>query len=118
RYAGLHVFGVVSQEPMMLRDPPWALIVVALLDSLPCRAAQPPVPPKEIDFFESKVRPVLADQCFRCHSGEKHKGGLRLDSRAADGSGRPRSRLGSQSSRCVHPRGTGSKGPAAEPARL
>jgi Protein of unknown function (DUF1553)/Protein of unknown function (DUF1549)/Planctomycete cytochrome C len=37
------------------------------------------------DFFEKKIRPVLVDQCFRCHS-QKHKtrkGGLRLDSREA-----------------------------------
>jgi Protein of unknown function (DUF1553)/Protein of unknown function (DUF1549)/Planctomycete cytochrome C len=34
------------------------------------------------DFFESKVRPVLVEHCFQCHSaGAKAlKGGLRLDS--------------------------------------
>ncbi len=34
-------------------------------------------------FFEAKVRPVLVDQCYRCHSAEggKPKGGLRLDTR-------------------------------------
>jgi len=34
------------------------------------------------DFFESKVRPVLAEHCYQCHSaGAKAlKGGLRLDS--------------------------------------
>jgi hypothetical protein len=35
------------------------------------------------EFFESKVRPVLAENCFSCHGPEKQKGGLRLDSRAA-----------------------------------
>jgi hypothetical protein len=34
-----------------------------------------------LEFFETKVRPVLADNCFSCHSGEKHKGGVRLDRR-------------------------------------
>ena len=34
-------------------------------------------------FFESKIRPVLAETCFRCHGGEKTSGGLRVDSRAA-----------------------------------
>ena len=34
-----------------------------------------------LEFFESKVRPVLAERCFRCHGPEKQKGGLRLDSR-------------------------------------
>ena len=39
-------------------------------------------PSKEaLQFFESKVRPLLAEHCWSCHSGEKHKGGLQLDSR-------------------------------------
>ncbi|HYR43298.1 MAG TPA: PSD1 and planctomycete cytochrome C domain-containing protein [Terriglobia bacterium] len=32
------------------------------------------------EFFESKIRPVLAQQCYACHTDEK-MGGLRLDSR-------------------------------------
>jgi cytochrome c553 len=36
-----------------------------------------------VRFFENKVRPVLAEQCFRCHGADKQKGKLRLDSRAA-----------------------------------
>ncbi len=35
------------------------------------------------DFFEKSVRPVLVEHCFKCHAGDKQKGGLRLDSRAA-----------------------------------
>jgi hypothetical protein len=34
-------------------------------------------------LFESKVRPVLAQSCVKCHGGKKARGGLRLDSRAA-----------------------------------
>ncbi len=34
-------------------------------------------------FFESKIRPVLAGTCFRCHGGERTAGKLRVDSRAA-----------------------------------
>ncbi|HVW02719.1 MAG TPA: DUF1549 domain-containing protein, partial [Planctomycetaceae bacterium] len=34
-------------------------------------------------FFEQHIRPVLVERCHRCHAGEKHKGGLRLDSREA-----------------------------------
>jgi len=33
-------------------------------------------------FFESKVRPLLVKHCYECHSGEKTKGGLALDTRA------------------------------------
>jgi hypothetical protein len=32
-------------------------------------------------FFESKVRPVLVEHCHECHSGEKTKGGLALDTK-------------------------------------
>jgi hypothetical protein len=32
------------------------------------------------DFFETRVRPVLAKNCFACH-GASHMGGLQLDSR-------------------------------------
>ena len=34
------------------------------------------------DFFESKVRPILATECFSCHT-DSQLGGLRLDSRDA-----------------------------------
>ena len=41
--------------------------------------------PKGIEFFEQKIRPILADNCFKCHShsADKIKGGLVLDSRDA-----------------------------------
>ena len=35
------------------------------------------------EFFEAKVRPVIANRCLDCHGSEKSKGGLRLDSRDA-----------------------------------
>lgn len=36
-----------------------------------------------IEFFETKIRPVLVQRCYECHSAEANKseGGLRLDSR-------------------------------------
>lgn len=40
-------------------------------------------PPDQIQFFETKIRPVLTQHCVRCHGSEKSKNGLRLDSRAA-----------------------------------
>lgn len=33
------------------------------------------------DFFEAKIRPVLAETCFRCHGDAKTSGELRVDSR-------------------------------------
>jgi len=35
-----------------------------------------------IEFFERKVRPLLAQRCLECHSGDHAKGSLRLDSKA------------------------------------
>ncbi len=39
--------------------------------------------PEQLEFFEKKIRPVLAEHCAKCHSAtsEKLKGGLLLDSR-------------------------------------
>lgn len=41
----------------------------------------------DVAFFESKIRPVLAENCYKCHSASaaadgKLKGGLQLDTRA------------------------------------
>ena len=49
-----------------------------------CAAPQPPTR-AQLDFFESKIRPVLSEHCYKCHSAaaEKVKGGLLLDSRDA-----------------------------------
>ena len=35
-----------------------------------------------IEFFEKKIRPVLAESCYDCHGEKKQKGGLRLDTKA------------------------------------
>jgi hypothetical protein len=34
-------------------------------------------------LFESRIRPVLVDTCFKCHGGKKVSHGLRVDSREA-----------------------------------
>jgi hypothetical protein len=38
---------------------------------------------EQIEFFESKVRPLLVQHCYECHSGKSEilQGGLRLDGR-------------------------------------
>ena len=43
------------------------------------------VEPDGIGFFEQKIRPVLVQECYGCHSAgaKKVRGGLRLDTRAA-----------------------------------
>jgi hypothetical protein len=45
--------------------------------------AEEKLDPKGLEFFESKVRPVLVEHCYKCHSheSEKLKGNLYLDTR-------------------------------------
>jgi hypothetical protein len=46
--------------------------------------AQSPAPdsPGSVEFFEKKIRPILADHCYNCHSADtKPSGGLRVDDR-------------------------------------
>src|SRR5258706_6488002 len=42
-----------------------------------------PVCGDDFEFFEKKIRPVLAERCYKCHSreAEKLKGELLLDSK-------------------------------------
>ena len=55
---------------------------IALFVAWPAAAAEP-VPKEGVAFFEKKIRPVLAKNCFSCHSGSvQARGGLRLDTRA------------------------------------
>jgi mono/diheme cytochrome c family protein len=56
-----------------------ALFVVSVMLPAVSFAAAPPAA-DELEFFESKIRPLFAEHCYSCHSaGEKIKGGLRLD---------------------------------------
>ena len=40
---------------------------------------------EKLDFFEKKIRPVLVEHCYECHSADSKaiKGGLRVDSKEA-----------------------------------
>src|SRR5262249_32037307 len=54
--------------------------------------------PDQIDFYQTKVRPLLNSQCLMCHNNEKRTNGLSLESREALLTG-------------------GNRGPAAEPGK-
>jgi cytochrome c553 len=42
------------------------------------------ITPAQLEFFEAKIRPVLAENCYSCHNSvDKKKGDLALDHRAA-----------------------------------
>ena len=60
------------------------LALSAAAGGFSAQAAVNAAPSKEqLDFFESKVRPILSGKCYKCHSLEenKSKGGLTLDTR-------------------------------------
>ncbi len=62
-----------------LKGPALAVATGMLLLALPARAADAP---DGLEFFEKKIRPLLAEHCYECHAtGQKTKGGLNLDSR-------------------------------------
>ncbi len=56
-------------------------IAAALCTGLCAVAGAAPPDAAQLQFFESEIRPLLADHCYRCHShrAEKLKGGLYLD---------------------------------------
>ncbi|HXJ59904.1 MAG TPA: PSD1 and planctomycete cytochrome C domain-containing protein [Verrucomicrobiae bacterium] len=61
-----------------------ALGAATLLSGNPLVAAPAPkLSAQDAAFFESKIRPVLVENCYKCHSqgAEKVKGGLLLDTR-------------------------------------
>jgi hypothetical protein len=36
---------------------------------------------EQVEFFEKKIRPILVERCYECHSGSESNGGLRFDDR-------------------------------------
>src|SRR2546426_5276733 len=62
------------------------LLAIAVLGCLGAALAhgQDPIAitPQQAEFFEKRIRPVLADNCFSCHGPKKQQSGLRLDSLA------------------------------------
>jgi hypothetical protein len=59
--------------------------VALILALLPAGSApaQDAASPEPLELFEKKVRPLLHQQCQKCHGAEKQKGGFRVDSRSA-----------------------------------
>jgi Protein of unknown function (DUF1553)/Protein of unknown function (DUF1549)/Planctomycete cytochrome C len=64
------------------------LILLSLLLARPVRASEPEkaTDPRDVEFFETRIRPVLVESCYQCHSAsaqanKKLRGGLLLDTR-------------------------------------
>src|SRR5690349_13242898 len=59
----------------------WVGLAFALLGVVPTSGAADNA--AGLEFFEQKIRPILADNCYKCHGQEstKVKGGLFLETR-------------------------------------
>src|SRR5688572_2324384 len=75
---------MMPRQLIQLLGPLLALLPAALA------YAQAPKPtalaPEALEFFEKKVRPLLSEHCYQCHSAKAEKGikgGLALDTRDA-----------------------------------
>jgi Protein of unknown function (DUF1553)/Protein of unknown function (DUF1549)/Planctomycete cytochrome C len=74
--------------PPLLWLAPLFLVSLAALPAAgtaPATEATAPISAVDQQFFETKIRPVLSDQCYRCHSSQadKLRAGLRVDTRTA-----------------------------------
>ena len=79
----LRRFGGTSRRAGSVMTPRTTSIVALVwLALLAGAAAYPRAAMDDRDFFETKVRPVLANNCLDCHT-DMRSGGLRLDSREA-----------------------------------
>ncbi|MDA1231548.1 MAG: DUF1549 domain-containing protein, partial [Planctomycetota bacterium] len=71
--------------PRFLQSQLSLVVVIASLamNTFPCRAGD------DFEFFEARIRPVLVQHCYECHSADvaNPKGGLRLDQRDASRAG-------------------------------
>src|SRR5262249_55575003 len=79
----------------MHRGGPWRVLLdmrrsfglsgfaLLLLLSLPARSQDNAADREGLDFFEKRIRPVLVEKCYSCHSAgaEKIKGNLVVDTR-------------------------------------
>jgi cytochrome c553 len=73
-----------------LRVNPWVVLFATLaaarsMAAEPSPVASPPptATPEQQTFFETRIRPLLANNCFTCHGPTKQEMGLRLDSRGS-----------------------------------
>ncbi|MFM2093272.1 MAG: hypothetical protein RIS70_396 [Planctomycetota bacterium] len=64
------------------------VLIVSLLSTLTLAALGPRAMAEptaaQIEFFETRIRPVLVEQCYACHNSSKNaEGGLAIDQRSA-----------------------------------
>ena len=58
-------------------------VVASCIDGASVNGEEKKLTAEEVEFFEAKIRPILVEHCYECHStnAEDVEGGLVLDSR-------------------------------------
>jgi cytochrome c553 len=83
--------GGEQEEAVSLMRYGWLLASISAGSMLAGAAVSAPNPPKapkpptadEARFFETSIRPVLVEQCLKCHGPDQQSGKFRVDSAAA-----------------------------------
>ena len=61
-----------------------ATAAIGLIAAAVCwqpRSVRATAAPNTVEFYNQSVQPIFANNCYRCHGGMNHRGGLHLDSR-------------------------------------
>ena len=79
----VEIRGVAFHEESQSLKPARMRLPIALSTVAVAAASAADPSPEQLRYFEEKVRPILATDCYKCHSAqaEKLKGGLLLDTR-------------------------------------
>src|ERR1700730_14335993 len=60
----------LSPRHLVTSSPPHLVIALALLALSTAAHAGAPSDLAQLDFFEKKIRPVLVENCYECHSDD------------------------------------------------
>ena len=73
----------VKESPAFIMQIRPIIFSLSCLGTSALGAVTADLPKEHLDFFENKIRPILKENCYKCHSLEagKAKGGLTLDTR-------------------------------------
>jgi mono/diheme cytochrome c family protein len=59
------------------------LVGLMLARGFAADVSEPKFTPQQVAYYENQVLPILKENCLKCHSGKKLRGGLSLESHAA-----------------------------------
>ena len=62
--------------PTYARRSPFLLLLLCMINAAKMGMA---ADSSALEFFETRIRPVLASHCYDCHGAEKQESDLRLD---------------------------------------